>query len=438
MWLQRWRVPAGGGGPASHLCLDGGRLLVKDADHADFLNAYAAAVVRGVVPCVVETRTPVFRFFVDVDAKVPDPVAFDVRGVCLAIAAAVDAAVSPPPACVVCAPSEPSEAKVGVHLHFPAVTVTPSTALWLRGRIVDAMGGPALDSADGPALDSADGPALDSADGPALDSAGGPALDSAGGPALDSAGGPALDWARVIDAAVYRGSGLRLPWSGKRAGDTRVYAPTARIVGGVWTDVSPVVGVAATRAWVHELSVRDFGGVASLQSPRGDGDGGDDADDDGGGARVCPESMTAYADVLPLVDAVLPVQHAGQRFVGVVSLGDSASARRDSDQRIFMLRSTSRWCGNIGRAHNSNNVYFQLTRAGVCQRCYCRCDTTEGRRHGLCKDYSSAVWQVPDRVTDAFFGPVLSPPPAPPPPRPGRVSTATMALVERGFRKRRK
>jgi hypothetical protein len=388
-------MPAGGGGPASHLCLDGGRLLVKDADHADFLNAYAAAVVRGVVPCVVETRTPVFRFFVDVDAKVPDPAAFDVRGVCLAIAAAVDAAVSPPPACVVCAPSEPSEAKVGVHLHFPAVTVTPSTALWLRGRIVDAMGGPAL----------------------------------------DSAGGPALDWARVIDAAVYRGSGLRLPWSGKRAGDTRVYAPTARIVGGVWTDVSPVVGVAATRAWVHELSVRDFGGVASLQSPRGDGDGdgdgGDDADDDGGGARVCPESMTAYADVLPLVDAVLPVQHAGQRFVGVVSLGDS-------DQRIFMLRSTSRWCGNIGRAHNSNNVYFQLTRAGVCQRCYCRCDTTEGRRHGLCKDYSSAVWQVPDRVTDAFFGPVLSPPPAPPPPRPGRVSTATMALVERGFRKRRK
>ena len=429
MWLHRWRVPAGGAGPASHLCLDGGRLLVKDADHADFLNAYAAAVVRGLVPCVVETRTPVFRFFVDVDAKVPDPAAFDVRGACLAIAAAVDAAVSPPPACVVCVPSEPSADKVGVHLHFPAVTVTPATALWLRGRIVDAL---SLDSASGPRLDSAGGPRLDSAGGPRLDSASGPRLDSASGPRLDSAGGLLLDWARVIDAAVYRGSGLRLPWSGKRAGDTRVYAPTARIVGGVWTDVGPVVGVAATRAWVHELSVRDFGGVASLHFG---GDGGDDAAAaaDGGGARVCPESMTAYADVLPLVDAVLPVQHAGQRFVGVVSLGDSAS-----DQRIFMLRSTSRWCGNIGRAHNSNNVYFQLTRAGVCQRCYCRCDTTEGRRHGLCKDYSSAVWPVPERVTDAFFGPVVCPPPAPPPPRPGRASTATMALVERGFRKRRK
>ena len=383
MWLHRWRVPAGGAGPASHLCLDGGRLLVKDADHADFLNAYAAAVVRGLVPCVVETRTPVFRFFVDVDAKVPDPAAFDVRGACLAIAAAVDAAVSPPPACVVCVPSEPSADKVGVHLHFPAVTVTPATALWLRGRIVDAL---------------------------------------AGGPLLDAAGG--LDWARVIDAAVYRGSGLRLPWSGKRAGDTRVYVPTARIVEGAWEDVPPVAGVAATRAWVHELSVRDFSGTASLHSPRGDGDADVDAD---AGVRVCAESLAAYADVLPLVDAVLPVQHAGQRFVGVVSLGD-----------VFMLRSTSRWCGNIGRAHNSNNVYFQLTRAGVCQRCYCRCDTTEGRRDGLCKDYSSAVWPVPERVTDAFFGPVVSPPPAPPPPRPGRASTATMALVERGFRKRRK
>lgn len=382
MWLRRWRVPAGAAGPASHLCLDGGRLSVKDADHAEFLNAYAAAVVRGHVPCVVETRTPLFRFFVDVDAKVPDPAAFDVRRACLAIAAAVGAAVSPAPACVVCVPSEPHEHKVGVHLHFPAVTLAPATALWLRGRIVDA---------------------------------------------LVAADADQCDWARVIDAAVYRGSGLRLPWSGKRAGDTRVYVPVARIEDGAWSDVPPVVGVAATRAWVHELSVRDFGGVATLASPGGGAE-------DETNAPVCPESLAAYADVLPLVDAVLPVQHAGQRFVGVVSLGASP------DQRTFMLRSTSRWCANLGRAHNSNNVYFQLTRAGVCQRCYCRCDTTEGRRHGLCKDFSSAVWPVPERVTDAFFGPAPPPPPPAPPPRPGRASStsSTMALVERGFRKRRK
>jgi hypothetical protein len=87
--MQRWRAR---GESHTHLRLDGGRLEVPDSEGLDFLNAYAAAVVRGESVCLVETRTDPFRFFVDLDARVPCEAAFDVRAACLAVAAAVFAA----------------------------------------------------------------------------------------------------------------------------------------------------------------------------------------------------------------------------------------------------------------------------------------------------------------------------------------------------------
>ena len=52
---------------------------------------------------------------------------------------------------------------------------------------------------------------------------------------------------------------------------------------------------------------------------------------------------------------------------------------------------------NIGREHATNTVYvlFNLLTNRACLKCYCRCQTTEGRRtvvNGkvqMCKDYSS-------------------------------------------------
>lgn len=51
------------------------------------------------------------------------------------------------------------------------------------------------------------------------------------------------------------------------------------------------------------------------------------------------------------------------------------------------------------------NVYFELTPDGLSQRCYCRCDTTEGRKFGLCSQYRGPVWTVPDATLRKFFPP---------------------------------
>ena len=374
--LARWRVPAGGSGPAAtattHLLLSGGKLGVPESDAGAFLNAYALAVVRGERPCVVEIRTPLFGYFVDLDIRVRGEYPGDaaLRAVCSVVAGAAGTAFEAVPArAVACRAALKTESdgstKVGVHLHWPGTVVSSRGALAVRDVILAS-------------------------------------LKSA---AASLTGFEDQPWDSVVDAAVYRGSGLRMAWSGKYAGDERVYAPWLEYdaPSREWTACEEARGVAAIRDWVGALSVRvsavtsatPLGPalVAALETT---------ADQDADGfstTTVQTASLTPYASVLPLLDAVLPLEFVGQRFVGLVK----------TDRGGFMLRSTSRYCLNLGRAHRSNNVYFVLTRDGISQRCYCRCETTEGRRGGLCRKFVSETWPVPPRVSDAFFPDTVDP-----------------------------
>ena len=369
--LARWRVSSGGGGgPTTHLLLSGGKLAVPESDAGAFLNAYALAVVRGERPCVVEIRTPLFGYFVDLDIRVRGEYPGDaaLQAVCSVVAGAAGAAFETvPPRVVACRAALKTESegstKVGVHLHWPGTVVSSRGALAVREQILAS-------------------------------------LKTA---ATSLTGFEDQPWDTVVDAAVYKGSGLRMAWSGKHAGDERVYAPwlehTAAESG--WTECAAASGVTAIRDWVCALSVR----VPPTTTPTPLGptltaalDTAADRDAADGSAEttttVQTASLTPYASVLPLLDAVLPLEFAGQRFVGLVK----------TEHGGFMLRSTSRYCLNLGRAHRSNNVYFVLTRDGISQRCYCRCDTTDGRRHGLCQKFvSKPPWGVPARVSDAFF-----------------------------------
>lgn len=59
------------------------------------------------------------------------------------------------------------------------------------------------------------------------------------------------------------------------------------------------------------------------------------------------------------------------------------------NESIYILCSQSKYCTNINKNHNSEHIYFKLNKEGICQKCFCRCDTMEGRKHGYCKDYES-------------------------------------------------
>lgn len=386
----------------THLMMDGGMACVADEAASSFLNAYAASLVRHPQrpPSIVELRTDVFKLFVDLDTRF-DTTAADGNVAVDACVAAAGPVLRRLWACV--ASHLPSDAdpamttmvvccasatvvsegttKLGFHVVWPHVTVRAPTALALRSLVLQAL-------ADVPCL------------------------------------GPS--WDAVFDASVYRANGLRMPWSAKGRHDGRVYTPVQR-----WQQagaagepaVEPVErprGVAAVREWVRLLSIRtpDAAPSLSIAADEQPGAGGTGTTASG---DVHVASLAGYADALRLLAGCLPVQFLGQRFTAVMHHGPGAApggaAALTADKpTAYLLRSTARYCFNLGRAHRTNNVYFVLTRRGIRQRCYCRCETVEGRRFGMCQDFASDTWPVPPEVTGAFFGQSEAPPAAPPHP----------------------
>ena len=61
------------------------------------------------------------------------------------------------------------------------------------------------------------------------------------------------------------------------------------------------------------------------------------------------------------------------------------------NESVYILCSQSKYCSNIGKNHNSEHIYFKLNREGICQKCFCKCDTMDGRKYGFCKDFSSTI-----------------------------------------------
>ena len=341
----------------THLLLDGGRAHVPEGSDGQFLSEYVLVLARNPAspPAVVELRTPVFRMFMDVDAKLPLHTAADFQALWTAIFTASTGFFAEVPRMVVClAPvkTDGDVAKHGAHVIWPEVWVRAEVALAFREVLI-------------------------------------PVLRESFGDGLFANG-----WEDIVDACVYKANGLRMPWSVKAHGEGRPYTPAWEVTAahGV-TAVPDVTGVTALRTWVHDLSIRGHGKTPSAlhehvvvpqaASPARAGNG-------RGGTS---QPLEAYAHVLPLVDAALPAEYKPQRFTGLFRTPHSV-----------MLRSTSHFCRNLDRAHKSNTVFFVVSREGVSQKCFCRCETTDGRKFGMCKEYESDTFALSAEAIDTLLG----------------------------------
>lgn len=67
----------------------------------------------------------------------------------------------------------------------------------------------------------------------------------------------------------------------------------------------------------------------------------------------------------------------------------------DYDGKVYVILTKSKYCQNILRPHNSCQIYFKLTKNGLCQKCLCICNTLEGRKINengnqvYCRDYTT-------------------------------------------------
>ena len=63
------------------------------------------------------------------------------------------------------------------------------------------------------------------------------------------------------------------------------------------------------------------------------------------------------------------------------------------------ISTMSKYCTNIGKEHKNNKVYFVIDPdQNIYQKCFCKCDTTEGRKYGRCSEYKSKKVRVPNNV----------------------------------------
>jgi hypothetical protein len=59
---------------------------------------------------------------------------------------------------------------------------------------------------------------------------------------------------------------------------------------------------------------------------------------------------------------------------------------------------------NVNRTHTSSGVYFQIKESGICQRCYCKKDSTVGRLNGPCNKYASKEIPLTKTLQTLLFG----------------------------------
>ena len=360
-----WLVNGGSGHKnktLTHLLLDGGKVSVPDGLEGIFMQQYIIAVQKSrlgqaIAPSVVELRTKTFKLFVDFDFMVDESreaeeldMMHDIFSHANQVAKMVFQ--EPAPVMIVCSTARKGQ-KLGYHLIWTNILVQTDGALAFRQVLVDR---------------------------------------------LQSKFPEKWDFKSIVDPAVYKGSGLRMIFSAKGNLDGRFYEPSHSVNAlGVVTVLPPAKGISAMKEWVQTLSIRTphgseptaiheeaapFVQAASLQS--------------GGGAKslaTATRGMEQYARALEAVSTIIPPQFHPMNFTGVVEM-----------PHYFALRTSSQYCLNLRRPHKSNTVWFQLDRKGLRQRCFCRCDTLDGRVSGMkCSEFAGESWPLPAWVIDAFF-----------------------------------
>lgn len=353
-----------GGGRLSHVLMDGGILSVPFERLEDFYRAYVDAVTRGEPIFVVEQKTPTFHFFVDLDYKDREELTVErLEEICATICDRVSA-FSPVEALVSVAEPKPCGplVKHGIHVNWYGFVVDHASAMALHSHIVSAL----------------------------------------------TLLFPTMPWNDIVDTSVYKGSGFRMPWSHKRAkheacaGAGCAACEKGKVTQGPYRPILLYTGGALTHVHDDEPSVdilrlatvrtQDTNHVVVKGSVREEG------------SFTAHETKDVFGDqeTQDRLEAFIKKNMDGQADMNITKVF--------IHDKIRLVSTHSKYCENIGRDHASNHVWFLIEGDGtIKQKCFCRCETTMGRRNGFCKDFTGREHVLPDKIAGALYPSGTSP-----------------------------
>lgn len=355
----------------THFFLDGGRANIEFDKLEEFHSVYTNCINNNIQLFVIECKTKIFRFFADLDFASYEPIGEDyIIDIINTINSSVSYLYSMDLNVIVCSTTSKkinkngkSLVKQGYHLYWPDVYVNISIAIKIRRYILDK-------------------------------------IKIIYGEREDH-----NTWSDVIDEVVYKANGIRMNGSykinitntddNKKRFQTENRKYTLLTVLNnkdvveteiqKLTNISELIKYTSIRTNKTEpteikitepLEINDNITIDTQEQQI-------DKDDDEFYLKRINKNNRKYDEILKFFDV-----HVSNKNY---KTSDIKSILHIEKTDSYVLKTSSKYCQNIEREHNSCGVYFFLSKNGFCQKCYCKCNTTEGRNNGLCKNYSSPI-----------------------------------------------
>ena len=351
----------------THFLLDGGVINVPDEQMNKFYEKLAYDIDIGDRNFLVEVRTAYFKYFVDIDMQIGEQenksnammdCVIVIRNVVKEFFPSEDGFLHK----MILCERPPDKLKLGAHLIFPNLPVKPKTALILREAIIQKA-------------------------------------NEILGKRTESS------WDRVIDASVYKGYGLRMVGcpklvpctncNGKTEGCSmrncirgkqdvgRIYKPTRvwdkegdEILFRMLNDSQFMVKQTTIRTNIVAATAPKLGRYPEwfqIQTP---------IPTQKKRARPEEDSDQAKIEAIDqLVSALFPQNATGANSIQKLT--------HDKNLTYYIATSSSRFCINKEGEHRTNHIYFMITKGGIRQMCYCKCE--EERKYTTCSNFRSEL-----------------------------------------------
>ncbi len=333
--------------------MDGGSLSVPSDKLNDFYDMCVKTIRTGEPIYIVEQRSEIYNFFLDLDHKAPEAVPFEkiekiTRLICDKVSS-----LGGHECLVSISKPKPSGnlIKSGIHMNWSNFPVNSVMGLRLRSHIINIL----------------------------------------------EKMMPSFNWEKIVDKAVHtgkKGSGFRMPWSHKKQRHTECkgkgclvcentgklieppYLPVFRYRDGALEPIDfmePSVDVlkeSSIRTEITEsIEIPEPPVITEDEKPR----------------VTQPMKVLENAELLEAIENYVKKYVPGQ--------GSAKLTRMSESKTTFAISTTSQYCENVKREHVSNHVWFSIYQGKITQKCF-----DEG-----CKDFTSKSYMLTPSVLKLLY-----------------------------------
>lgn len=355
----------------THLLLDGGRVKIEDNLIDKFYKLYAECLINKTPIHIVEHKTKIFKFFIDLDfINDVEMTTGELTNIINIIQEAVFYMYEQNNHVIVCTTDLKNIMKdsikyfkQGIHLYWPTIFVNTENAILIRKLIIHKL------------------------------------------KSILGERNTINTWDDVVDLSVYKNNGIRMVGSSKCSydrsngktvfiDDKRIYMPTLILdsyknildnkLKELLEDKYKMVVETSIRLVDKEITtIQKY--PESLKEEE---------------CEECDDSEQIPTISKRVSSTTLLYQEIVRFFrIHVANYSaDDIKKILNFDDKVYIILTKSKYCQNIGRAHNSCQIYFKLSKDGLCQKCHCICNTMVGRKYGYCKDYSSEYIKCSDHL----------------------------------------